>query len=394
MVIGFDISQTGKSKAGCGYFADALIRQLASDDNENTYVLYPAVGDQFWDPECASSTFSTNKSNFSRLKAPSDFDESRVFWQNPRANFERKLGNPDIFHSNNFYCPSALNHARLVYTLYDLSFLSEPDWTTEGNRIGCVRGVFQASLQADSIVAISNYSRHHFLSTFKHFPPERVSVIHPASRFRADLSIERPQRFHALRKQEFWLSVGTIEPRKNQRRLLEAYQILKSRNRTLPPLVLAGGNGWLMDDFGSFIQTLGLVDDVILTGYVSDIEMQWLLQNCFGLIYPSLFEGFGMPVLEALGLGSPVLCSNVTSLPEVAGKAALYFEPTDAANIAAEMSRLASGEVSRDSLISAGYEQAKRFSWAHSAAQLRELYQDVMGRPQLWKPTSAHAAAE
>jgi glycosyltransferase involved in cell wall biosynthesis len=166
--------------------------------------------------------------------------------------------------------------------------------------------------------------------------------------------------------------VGSLEPRKNHRRLLEAY----ARSGSRLPLVLAGGKGWLMDDFTGTGHPAG----VTLTGYVSDSELEWLYRNCFGFVYPSLFEGFGMPVLEALALGAPVICSNTTSLPEVAGEAALLVDPLDAGAIAAAMVRLASGEIGREVLRTAGLRQARRFSWEASARKLLGVYEECANR--------------
>ena len=382
MKIGFDISQTGAAKAGCGFFADGLIRELAAKDERNSYILYPAVGDLFWDPNHAASTFATNRPGIERWMSPGDLHTCRRFWRNPGEDFERRIGNPDIFHANNFFCPLGLKRARLVYTLYDLSFVEEPSWNTEANRVGCFSGVFRSHLHADLILAISEHTRQHFLSTFPAVPENRVQVVYPASRFNGECPTEKPTRFGSLNPGGFWLSVGTIEPRKNHGRLLDAYRILKAESPSTLPLVLAGGQGWLLDHFDSFLHGLEVGRDVILPGYVSDEELKWLYGNCFGFVYPSLFEGFGMPVLEALGFGAPVLCSSTSSLPEVAGDAAILFDPLDTRSILAGMRRLASGEVSRDALKSSGYRQAKKFSWAASAARLVQLYGHVMSLPQ------------
>jgi glycosyltransferase involved in cell wall biosynthesis len=115
----------------------------------------------------------------------------------------------------------------------------------------------------------------------------------------------------------------------------------------------------------------------ILTGYVSDAELEWLYRNCFAFLYPSLFEGFGMPPLEALTLGAPVISSDTSSLPEVVGDAGLLVDPRDAQSIAAAMARLSSGEVSRERLRAAGKEQARRFSWESSARKLLDLYDSL-----------------
>jgi glycosyltransferase involved in cell wall biosynthesis len=183
-----------------------------------------------------------------------------------------------------------------------------------------------------------------------------------------------PERFGQLEPGRFWLSVGSLEPRKNHGRLLEAYGRSRAqRGQPAWPLVLAGGKGWLMDDFAA-------PPGVVVTGYVSDSELEWLYRNCFAFLYPSLFEGFGMPVLEAMALGAPVICSNTTSLPEVAGEAGLLVDPLDAGAIAAAMVRLASGEVDREVLRAAGLRQARRFSWEASARKLLGVYEECARR--------------
>jgi glycosyltransferase involved in cell wall biosynthesis len=133
-----------------------------------------------------------------------------------------------------------------------------------------------------------------------------------------------------------------------------------------------------MDSFPNSVDSSTFRRNVIMPGYVSEAELSWLLRNCFALVYPSLFEGFGMPVAEALSVGTPVICSNTSSLPEVAGDAALYCDPLDPQSIAAAMKRLWTGEVDRQQLKNAAVIQARRFSWDASAAQLLELYEHVM----------------
>jgi len=381
MRVGFDISQTGGAKAGCGYYAAGLVQALEAADSRNKYILYPAVGDLFWDPECAQSTFIPAKANFERFPAPVDFDASRQFWLDSRTGYEERIGRPDVFHANNFFCPWGFRKARLVYTLYDLSFLREPDWSTEANRVGCLQGVFKASVAADWIVAISEYSRLDFLETFPHYPKERTSVVYPASRYRMGAASTRPA-IDGLEPGKFWLSVGTIEPRKNYPALLDAYRILRRQRPATEPLVVCGGKGWLMENWQRHLEGLVPGKDVIPTGYVADAELAWLLENCFAFVYPSLFEGFGMPVLEALSLGAPVLCSNLTSLPEVAADAALYFDPRDPESIASAMALAAGNAGERGRLRLAGPQRAGLFSWDKSAAQLIELYGRVGTLPR------------
>ena len=153
MRIGFDVSQTGKAKAGCGYFAESLIRHLAQIDQYNEYILYPTFGDSYFDSSI-SFVCKINQNNFRNGLRYFLSHHARDFWRNPPINYETPLGEPEIIHANNFFCPVRLYNARLIYTLYDLSFMEFPEWTTEQNRTACFNGVFNASRYADFIVAI------------------------------------------------------------------------------------------------------------------------------------------------------------------------------------------------------------------------------------------------
>jgi glycosyltransferase involved in cell wall biosynthesis len=383
MRIGYDVSQTGKSKAGCGYLAYSLCQNLAELDKTNEYWLYPTFGDMYLDPDWPASTLQIIQSNFQRAAGQRNLEEAQLFWRNPSPDFELRLGSPDIVHANNFYCPTGLQKARLVYTLYDMSFLSHPEWTTEANRMGCFDGVFKSSFLADFIVAISRYTQQDFLSVFPHYPAERTAVMPLASRFSGQSIPPRPKELNYLTPGQFWLNVATMEPRKNQRRLAEAYARLKEEVGASFPLVFAGGKGWMLDDFEAFLIQLGIREDVHLLGYVDDNAVIWLLKNCFALVYPSLFEGFGLPALEAMSLGAAVITSNTTSIPEVTGDAALLVDPLDVESIYQAMRRLQMGEVDRGVLQNRAYERSQLFSWQTAAHQILEIYTQVQQLPKL-----------
>ncbi len=306
------------------------------------------------------------------------FDIGQAFWRNPPADLDAWLGRSDILHANNFFCPKGLRTTRLLYTLYDLGFLAHPEWTTEANRLGCFDGVFNASLYADRIIAISEYSRQHFMATFPHYPADRVTVIYPASRFAGRADIPRPESLANVQPNRFWLNVGTLEPRKNHRSLLHAYARLKTRLGTTFPLVLAGGVGWLMDDFEQLLHDLGIQQDVVMLGYVDNRALQWLYQHCFAFIYPSFFEGFGLPVLEAMSLGAAVVASNTTSIPEIVGDAGLLIDPYDDETVSEAMYLLASDQKKHADMKDRALQRAQAFSWDRSAQELLNLYQMLL----------------
>ncbi len=380
MRIGYDISQTGADKAGCGYFADSLIRQLAELDSANQYILYPLFGDAWCDPPLDQTTIRLDRPGWGRGPVQRSAEAAREFWANPPDDFERQLGPVDLIHSNNFYCPTNLKRTKLVYTLYDLAFLDDPDFFTEQNRIHVFNGVFNAAVLADFIIAISRSTRDHFLRIFPHYPPERIAVVYPASRFSGGGAerIDRPAAFDRLTPGRFWLSVGTLEPRKNHRRLLEAYALLKRRHPGTPPLVLAGAHGWLMEGFDKVAENLGINHDIITVGYVEDRALRWLYQNCMALCYPSLFEGFGLPVLEAMTLGAPVIVSNASSLPEIVGDDAPLVDPSSAESIASAMAELQENPDRRETIRRRLQQRATLFSWRSTARGVLEIYQRVV----------------
>lgn len=379
MRIGFDISQTGDGKAGCGFYAEGLIRELVKVDRNNEYLLYPSFGDFYYDrtlrprlpPGVASVKLGLHHASR---------EQANAFWREPPENFETMLGEPDIVHANNYFAPMRLSRARLVYTLYDLSFLESHSWTTEENRSGCFKGLFEASLAADWIVAISQFSLQRFLEYFPHYPRDRTSIVYPGSRFQKT-AVPRPPQFSALEPRKFWLYVSTIEPRKNHRTLLEAYAMFKRQSGSAFPLVLAGGAGWLMDDLQVQIRRLGLESDVIVPGYVDDAALNWLYGNAFCQIYVSLYEGFGMPVLESMSMGTPVIASNNTSIPEIIGTdgaAGLLVPAENAGEICKAMASLLERDDAIASLGTASEARAGTFSWYRAAEALLAVYRKVL----------------
>lgn len=377
--IGFDVSQTGFGKAGCGYFAHAMIQSMLELAPQHRFSLYPSFGDFFFDARMPIQNHYKNGHYGPRHLSR---ELAAAFWTKPEL--EKLVAKPDIIHSNNFWSPTQLKSSRLIYTFYDMGFVVDPDWTTEANRLGCFDGVFRSAIAADWVIAISEASRDHYLRTFPHFPKDRIRVIYPCSRFAGIQSAEshQPKALKNIAAGRFWLSVGTIEPRKNQRNLAKAYARYLELHGEPMPLVFAGGKGWLMNDFQNYLQELKIESQVIFTDYVTDEELIWLYQNCYANLYPSLFEGFGLPILEGMQFGAPTITSTSTSLPEVAGEAAILLPPENYEAWAQAILELALNQTKRDKLGLESLAQAQRFDWKQSASSLLQLYAEALTLPK------------
>ena len=178
----------------------------------------------------------------------------------------------------------------------------------------------------------------------------------------------------------YWIHLGTLEPRKNLKRLVEAYARLRARHE-VPRLVLAGGEGWMFGPVLEAITRLGLEKEVIRTGYLPREDAVALLRGAQGCVYPSLYEGFGLPVLEAMAARVPVLTSNVSSLPEVIGDTGILVEPEDDESLDAGLERLLLDCGTEAARVEAAWERAQGMTWDHSAQALLAAYRAVLARP-------------
>lgn len=376
MRIGFDISQTAEDKAGCGYVADQLIRSLLRIDTGNEYILYPTFY-SYRNPLFYKATYPKAK-NCRIYFRDMSFQEMFRRWEEKTDDRTGWLGFPDIVHSNNFSCIKD-HRAKIVFLLYDVAPLVYPEFTTEDNRLVCFDGLFNASIYADHCIAISAYTKKSFLSFFPSYPEERITVAHLGIRPTIKLIQEKDHLNRLLNRfglsvNGFWLGVGTVEPRKNYGLLIDAYSKLKDSR----PLVIAGGKGWLESDLNRKIDNLALKDMVKFLGYVSDEELSALYSSCFAFVYPSYYEGFGLPVLEAMSCGAAVITSNTSSLPEVGGDAALYINPASKESLIEKMEMLLLDDSLRSELRHKSLIRAGIFSWEKTARIVLEVYQKTI----------------
>lgn len=365
MKIGYDISQTCESKSGTGFFADQLIRALAQIDKENEYTLLPWFYD--YRPHTLENATKINQRNFTE-KIVRRFDDG-----------ESAIAELDVIHSNNFRFPKDVS-AKKVVTLYDVCFMDHPEYTTEANRLFCYKGTLDSMLFADKIIAISEYTKQRLLHFFPFVGEKKVEVVYCGNRstlLKEKDDINLVHRF-GLNGSEYYLSVGTIEPRKNYTTLLKAYKIYKEKTKNYKKLCIAGGYGWMEENFKQKIVDLGLADDVVVTGYVSDEQLANLYRYCFAFVYPTWYEGFGLPVLEAMNFGKPVIASNVTSIPEIVGESGILTNPQNPDELFDGMKRLEENEGLYQRVVNKEQERLNIFSWENAAVSTQKIYNQLL----------------
>ncbi len=291
---------------------------------------------------------------------------------------DRRLGAGDIYHATEHLLPWTARPS--VMTVHDLIFERYPQHHTLANRTFLRVAMPLFVRRADAIIAVSRHTKRDLLDLYR-TSPHKVHAIEegiearfrPVERDEVRMAMER----HAIRK-PYLLMVGTLEPRKNHALAFEALARLKAAGWT-HSLVVAGRRGWLFDSVQSNVERLRLETDVIFTGRVPDADLPALYSGADCLLMPSLYEGFGIPVLEAMACGTPVVCSKVSSLPEVGGPAARYIESMTGEGLAEAVLDVLSNPQMAEQMRTEGLNRAARFSWRDAARQTVEVYNAAAG---------------
>lgn len=266
---------------------------------------------------------------------------------------------------------------RVVTTIYDMTYMRFPETMHKRNLIRLKNGIERSVNRSDIILTISEFSKWEIMH-FLNVPEEKIKVLYCATPDK-----EIPINFAAVAEKykinkPYILYVGTIEPRKNLVNLIRSFDQLKSQYGLPHQLVLAGGNGWQNEEIFRTAKEIQHSKDIVFTGFVSDAEKSTLYQNASVFAFPSLYEGFGIPPLEAMSWGVPVLTSNAASLPEVVGDAAVIIDPYDIEGISDGLYRLLTDNDLREDLINKGYKQIEKFTWEESANKLQTICEEIL----------------
>jgi glycosyltransferase involved in cell wall biosynthesis len=377
MHVGIDYTAAVHQGGGIGRYTRNLIRALADWDRENRYTLFVAGG---WGDGDGLGPWAAN---FRVRSVPLSDRWMHMLWQRLRLPVPIQLitGSLDLFHSPDFVLPPT-GHVSTILTVHDLSFLRLPQFFVAGFREYLEGAVTRAVKRAGHILADSECTRRDLVELMG-VEPDRVTVLYPGVELRFqpvkdDGILSRVRKRYSL-PGRFVLGLSTLQPRKNFEGLIAAFGHLLAARGAEPEfmdlaLVIGGGKGWMHEGLEPMAERLGLAGRVHFVGYVEDEDLPALYSLASVFAFPTWYEGFGLPALEAMACGTPVVAADNSSLPEVVGEAGLLVDAGDPEALSEALARLLTDGELEVHLILAGRRQARRFTWEGAARQLLGLY--------------------
>lgn len=374
MRIALDYTAGIRQKAGIGVYARKLVAAMLEQDSSNQYTFLTSGRPTQEYP------FPTAKNAKGRsVLVPDRY--LNVLWYRWRLALppaQLFTGPANIYHGLDFVLPPLVGKTRKVVTVYDLAFLEHPEYAVPSLAAYLKKVVPESVAAADVVATISHEVSRTLIEHFK-TPREKLIVI-PCGVEAYFRRITDPILLGATRnkfalKHPLVLGVGTLEPRKNHIGLIKAFHQAQQHKNGPAMLAIAGGKGWLYEETQQLVADLKLEQKVRFLGRVTDHELVTLYSMADAFAFPSFFEGFGIPPVEAMACGAPVITSNVSSLPEVAGDAAILIDPHNIDEMAAAIARVIGNKQLQEELRQKGYEQVKQYTWATSAQKMLSVYQ-------------------
>ncbi len=366
MLIGIDASRACKTtRTGTEYYSQEIIKALARIDHQNFYVLYSPIT-----PPRELSDLP-RKFNWKIIPFPRFWSQIRLSWE-----LQTQSPRPDVMFEPAHTVP-LLHPIPMVVTIHDLGFKYYPELYTKFENYYHNFSANFSARHSSAIIAVSNYTRNDIL---KHLavPAKKVTTVyHGVDKqiFRLPNLKEQKTPLGFNIKQPYIFYIGRLEHKKNIVNLIKAYQLLREEKKITHQLVLGGKPGFGYEAIQQAVDNVSpaVAKDIIQTGYISNEEYPIILKNADIFAFPSNFEGFGMPVLEAMACGVPVVCSNKTSMPEVAQNAGLLINPQKPFDMAVAFSKIINKPSLRSSLISKGIKRASLFDWDNTAQKTLEI---------------------
>ncbi len=376
MHITMDISPAVHKHAGLGRYAAELLTALMAVAPEHEYsaVYYAPTGN-----ERPAPPLDNVPAQALRLGAK-PWRMNVLLSDYLGRGMDRAVPAGDVFHGTDHLLP-VYKHSRTVFTVHDLIYLFYPQYHLRLNRWFLTLMLPRFLRRADGVIAVSEHTRRDVM-THMRIPEEKITVIYEGANpnYRP---LNDPAAVAAVRAkynvpERYILFFSTIEPRKNLGALLGAYHALLARPGTWPDLVIAGRKGWLYEPVFARVQALGLTERVRFTDWVAEADAPALMNGAEVFVYPSLYEGFGLPPLEAMACGVPVVASSASSIPEIVGEAGLLVNPTDEGALMEAMQAALTDPQLRASMRARGLARAKRFTWEAAARETLKVYARVV----------------
>lgn len=356
---------------GYGYFIEELLQRITINHPEHQFLF---LFDRDFDNHFIYSSNITAKVIGPKARHPLSFR----YWYDVQLSRAAKKFKADVILSLDGFC-SLTSKIPQILAVHDLAYLHYPDFIPWYHLWFYKLYQKKFLLKAKHIVTVSEFSKQDIISNFK-IPIDKINVIANGVRNNfKPLSYEQKDNIkneYALGN-EYFLAVGGIHPRKNIMQLLKSFSQFKKWQQSNMKLVIAGRLAWQYETFIEKLKSYKYRNDVVLTGYINDDTLADLMGSAYALVYPSLFEGFGVPIIEAMQSGTAVITSNTSSMPEIGGDAVLYANPNDVDDLAKQMMLIYKDEKLRTALIEKGFVQAKQFSWDVSAVKLWELIEII-----------------
>ena len=290
----------------------------------------------------------------------------------------------DIYNFFDYIVPPNIE-GKVITTIHDMTYILYPEIVEEKTMNRIKKGIDYSIKRADKIITVSQSSKNDIIK-YLNVPENKIEVVYNgveydrfAKTYREEDKVKVSQKYNL--PCNYILYMGTLEPRKNIESIVEAFKLFNEKSDIKEKnfkLVIAGKKGWLFESIFNLVESVNLQDDVIFTDYIDEADKPIIYQMASLFVFPSLYEGFGIPVLEAMAASVPVITSNVSSLSEVAGDAAILVEPKDINSIADNMNRLLNDHELRKELINKGHIQAQKFTWEASAEKLYKIYKSMM----------------
>lgn len=357
---GFDKESGLPIRVGSAEVCFELIKELEKIDKKNEYIIYLPVN--------PTRDLPSERENWRYEIVP-----NKKLWTLFSLRNSVNKDKLDFFYNPTHYSPLFLNCSQII-ALLDVSYKYFPQLFKKKDLFKLNLWGGKSLKEAKHVITISQSSKDDIIKEYS-VPSSKVSVIHLGIREITASKMSKGELFNKYNiHSPYILFVGTIQPRKNINRLIEAFKTLDDQEHEL---VIVGKKGWNYEDTLFLPEKLGIESKVRFLHTVSDADLAHFYKNAQIFILPSLYEGFGLPILEAMKYGCPVITSNVSSLPEAGGDAAEYVDPENVNDIAAKLEKVLSDKNLREKMIKKGYEQVKKFSWEKAAKEVLQVFEEV-----------------